>query len=158
MRILLAAVLTSALLLTGCNKGGQAAKDDKKGSEGNPINAPLDYLAAEAAAKKTSERVANTAPIIQAIQQFRAGEDRYPRDLNELLKAGYIGRIPEAPAGQGYWINPQTGELKVVPLSALSAAAQQNAQTAGGKPGMAPASTIHGFKQRLPPPTQVPNE
>ena len=42
-----------------------------------------------AKAKKTSVKVADIASVNQAIQMFKTEEDRYPKDLNELISKGY---------------------------------------------------------------------
>ena len=40
--------------------------------------------------------------------------NRYPAELNELVKAGQIDLIPPAPAGKRLDYNPSTGELKLL--------------------------------------------
>ena len=145
MKLLLAAVLTGTVLLTGCNKSDKPAADAKaktSSSDDNPINAPLNYVAAEVQAKRTSERVLSMAPVAQAIQQFHVAEERFPKSLNELVNAGYLGRMPIAPPGQQIWYNPATGEVKTVAAAAPPSAAP-------ARP-MPPANTIRGFRDRLP--------
>ncbi|HTI72001.1 MAG TPA: hypothetical protein VMF06_18650 [Candidatus Limnocylindria bacterium] len=149
MKILMATMVVSAALLTGCNKGQKDAKADSKAgtSEDNPINAPMNYLAAEAAAKKSSERVINLAPVHGAIQQFYAAEDRYPRSIDELVKSGYLGKVPQLPEGQGLYYNPNNGEYKVVPIV-------QNAPAPTGPRPKPSGATIGGLKSRIVQPNQ----
>jgi hypothetical protein len=112
-------VLVVAFLM-GCSKqeNTTAKKDPAPGSSGNPITAPVDYLGAVAKAGHHSEKVIDTTSINQAIQLFYAQEDRFPKDLNELVAKHYIGGMPPAPSGMGWSYNPQTGELKAVPRPA----------------------------------------
>jgi hypothetical protein len=46
---------------------------------------------------------------------FHAQEERFPRDLNELVQKRYIPAVPAPPPGMRFDYNPQTGELKIVP-------------------------------------------
>ncbi len=96
--------------LAGCSKRQEsaAAKQTNQSASGNPITAPVDYLGAIAKAKKFSERTIDVTSIKQAIQLFYAQEDRFPKDLNELVAKHYIPSVPP-----GYQYNPQTGELSV---------------------------------------------
>ena len=84
----------------------------------NPLAAPVDYLGATAAGKKTAERAAHLAPVVAALQQFHAAEDRYPNRLQELVQAGFLARVPEAPAGQALSYNPNDGSVRWVSLPA----------------------------------------
>ena len=107
--------LASGLGLSGCSKKETAqVKTTNESASGNPLTAPVDYLGAVAKAKKFSEKTVDTASINQAVQLFYAQEDRFPKDLNELVAKHYIGALPQAPAGQRWAYNPQTGELKAV--------------------------------------------
>jgi uncharacterized lipoprotein YajG len=99
-------VLGAALLLAGCSK--------QESASGNPITAPVDYMGAVVKAKQFSEKVVDSTSINQAIQLFYAQEDRFPKDLNELVAKQYIARVPAAPAGMHWAYNPQTGEFKAV--------------------------------------------
>lgn len=109
----LLAALALATLFTGCKK--PAAKPATDGaSSGNPALAPLDYLAAQGRAKKFAEKVISTAELTSAIQKFQGMEDRFPRDLNELVQQHYLQAPPVPPRGMRFLYNPQTGELRTV--------------------------------------------
>jgi hypothetical protein len=142
MRVPRVALLAVMALLAGCNKKDATAKKDTsdQSAASSPLTAPLDYLSAQAAAKKMSERVISMAPVQQAIQQFHAAEDRYPRSLNELLNSGYIGRIPVPPPGQMVYYNPQTGDISMGPATAAPGGGAQRQsggpQTYPGIPGL----------------------
>ena len=90
------------------------AKTTNTTATGNPLTAPVDYLGAVSRAKKVSEKVADLAPVKQAIQMFQATEDRFPKDLNELVKSGYLAAMPKAPYGMKFLYDAATGDVKVV--------------------------------------------
>ena len=110
-------VLGVALLLAGCSKQASATakKTNDSVATGNPLTAPVDYLGAVAKAKHFSEKVIDTTSLNQAIQLFYAQEDRFPKDLNELVAKHYIADLPPAPQGMRWGYNPQTGEIKAFP-------------------------------------------
>ena len=111
--------LIGAVWVAGCGPSdstADAARTAKPVS--NPLAAPVDYLGATAAGKKTAERAAHLAPVVAALQQFHAAEDRYPTRLQELVEAGFLARVPEAPAGQALSYNPNDGSVRWVSLPA----------------------------------------
>jgi uncharacterized lipoprotein YajG len=110
-------VLIIGLVVAGCSKKPESAsaKNTNDLASGNPITAPVDYLGAVAKAKKHSEKVIDTTSMNQAIQLFYAQEDRFPKDLQELVAKHYIGGIPPAPNGMRWAYNPQSGEMRAVP-------------------------------------------
>jgi hypothetical protein len=109
------------LMLVGCgdsssNGTAAAKKDTNSNSSGNPVTAPVDYLGAVAKAKKTGVKVADIASVNHAIQMFKTEEDRYPKDLNELITKGYIPALPAPPYQMKYQYNAANGEVKIVPI------------------------------------------
>jgi len=115
MRSPVCALVLVAVMLSACKKPAPkpAATNDSVMS-GNPAMAPLDYLAAQAKAKKFAEKSITTSELTSAIQKFNAMEDRYPRDLGELVQQHYLQAPPVAPRGMAFAYNPQTGEIRVV--------------------------------------------
>src|SRR5215510_15100306 len=110
--------LFAALLLvvTGCKKSDQttpAKPTNQTSSSGNPLTAPVDYLGAVGQAKKYSEKAIDLAQLQNAIQQFNAMEERFPRDLNELVQQHYLASVPVPPRGMKLAYNPQTGEVRI---------------------------------------------
>ncbi len=107
-----------AVGLAGCGKKEGAATTAKitnqPSAPGNPLTAPVDYLGAVGKAKKYAGKAVDLASLNQAIQQFRAGEDRFPKDLNELVSEGYLPRLPAAPPGTRLQYNAARGEVRVV--------------------------------------------
>ena len=111
-------VLTLSLLV-GCGEKSAPPATAKKvetqnNSSGNPITAPVDYLGAVAKAKKTSISVVDAASLKRAIDMFKQEEERYPKDLNELVAKQYMPALPAPPYQMKYQYNPATGDLKVV--------------------------------------------
>lgn len=118
MRTILGGVVLGAML-AGCGDsasdgGATAKKDANSNSSGNPVTAPVDYLGAVAKAKKTSVKVVDVASLKQAIAMFKMEEDRYPKDLNELVAKEYMPALPPPPYQMKYQYNPSNGEVKVV--------------------------------------------
>ncbi len=107
----------TVFLVAGCGSGGGeegAGVETNQVAGENPLTAPVDYLGAAAAAKKTAVRVVDTASVQKAIQMFGASEGRNPRDLQELVSEGYLQRLPDLPVGMGYEYDAATGQVKVV--------------------------------------------
>ena len=106
-----AACLLALALIAGCERKPAAQKTD---SGNSPVTAPLDYLAAQGKAKKFAEKTISAAELTSAIQKFNAMEDRFPADLNELVREHYLQGPPAAPAGMRWDYNPQTGAVRLV--------------------------------------------
>jgi hypothetical protein len=106
----LVALAAGCALLAAC--GNKDTKSTEKG--GNPLNAPADYLGAVNQAQKAAARAVDLAAVQNAIGLFQAQEDRYPRDLNELVQKRYLQQVPQPPAGSRLTYNPATGEVKMV--------------------------------------------
>lgn len=117
MKRLTVTLLTMSLAVAGCGKRDSAPTPPatNQPASGNPITAPVDYLGAIGQAQKQAAKVVDLAQVQQAIQQFRAAEDRYPKELGELVKEGYLAKIPSLPAGMNYQYNPATGQIRAVP-------------------------------------------
>ncbi len=106
-------VLLALLSWTGCSKREAETKPSEEVG-GNPVTAPADYLGAVAKAKKVSSKTIDTVSLNQAIQLFYAQEDRFPKDLNELVQQQYLPAVPAAPAGMRWEYSPQNGSVKAV--------------------------------------------
>jgi hypothetical protein len=117
MKSLMITFGVAALLLAGCDKPQSAqpakATNDPVGS--NPLNAPTDYLGAMGRAKKSAEKTVDLAALKQAVNLFYAQEDRYPKDLQELVTMKYLGALPPPPVGMKITYNASNGEVAVVP-------------------------------------------
>jgi hypothetical protein len=118
------ALAAIALLLFGfgCGDNSNSSTTAKKStsatnnSSGNPVTAPVDYLGAVAKAKKTSIKVADIASLKNAINIFKQEEDRYPKDLNELVSKQYIPALPAPPYQMKYNYDAASGAVSIVPI------------------------------------------
>jgi surface antigen len=106
---LIGGLLVVVWMVAGCDNAVSSGK-----SGNSPATAPLDYLAAQGQAKKHSEKVVSLAQVQQALQQFQATEDRWPKDLQELVKAGFLAAVPAAPAGQRVVYDANSGTVRIV--------------------------------------------
>jgi hypothetical protein len=118
MKPFLPTVLAGALFLVGgCGSGGGEKAGDGQTNQvarENPLTAPVDYLGAAAAAKKSAVRVVDTASVQKAIQMFMASEGRNPQDLQELVSKQYLVRLPDLPSGMAYQYDAASGQVKAV--------------------------------------------
>lgn len=112
MKIGPALLASVALSLAACSK--QETSTTSKPPSGNPVTAPVDYLGAVSKARNASAKVIDSATINRAIQLFYAEEDRFPRDLNELVASKYLPSVPAAPPGTRWAYNPRTGAIQAV--------------------------------------------
>ena len=102
-------------VLAGCGRSDPAEGPAQAGPPApNLLSAPVDYLGATAAGKKAAEKTVSLAPVLSALQQFHAAEDRYPAQLHELVQAGFLARVPEAPPGQFLRYDPADGSVRWV--------------------------------------------
>lgn len=111
MKTPLTLMVVACALSAGC---GRKDAGKPEGNSGNPITAPLDYLAAQGRAKQVAIKVTSTAEITSAVQKFQAMEDRLPRDLHELVQQHYLQAVPQAPRGQVFAYNPADGSVRTV--------------------------------------------
>jgi hypothetical protein len=103
------------LAIAGCKqKESASAPGNADASSGNPLTAPVDYLGAVSKAQKSSIKTLDLVQVNQAIQLFHEQEERFPRDLQELVSKGYLRAIPNAPYKMKYEYNPNTGQVRVV--------------------------------------------
>lgn len=60
---------------------------------------------------------ADLAPVLaeltQQVRKFSFEQKRAPASLNELVTAGYLSAVPQAPDGKAFAIDPKT--MQVVP-------------------------------------------
>lgn len=115
--IFITSLVLSAFLL-GCGQKQEAqpkpdATNVSKVGE-NPLNAPSEYLGTMVKAQQSANKVVDLASINKAIDMFNAQEERFPKDLNELVSKKYLPSIPPLPAGSRFDYNPKTGVLKIV--------------------------------------------
>ncbi len=118
------AVIAAAVAMIGCGKKEPAKESAttpqsfnaaiSNNTSGNPLTAPVDYLGAVAKGQQTAVKTIDVSVLKQAIMLFHEAEDRYPSDLNELVKLGHIRELPKAPYGIRLDYDPKTGTVKAV--------------------------------------------
>ncbi len=74
----------------------------------------MDYLGAVVQAQQVATKKIDLAQVTHAIQEFNAGEGRYPKDLNEMVTEHYLGNVPPLPRGMQYNYDPTQGTISVV--------------------------------------------
>jgi hypothetical protein len=104
------------LFLMGCGRDPSQAGSGSEPTR-NPAMAPLDYLSAQGQGKRRSENVVALAQVQKALQEFQVTENRWPKDLEELVRAGLLAAVPSVPAGQRIAYDPATGTVRVVPFA-----------------------------------------
>lgn len=104
------------LVLTGCGRDASGGNSEAKPTR-NPAMAPLDYLSAQGQGKRRSENVVAMAQVQKALQEFQVTENRWPTDLQELVRAGLLAAVPAVPAGQKLVYDPANGTVRVVPVA-----------------------------------------
>ncbi len=59
--------------------------------------------------------------LTAAVEGFKAHSGRFPSDLEELVRTGFIGTVPVDPEGEPYPYDPETGEIGAVSGRVLGA-------------------------------------
>ena len=114
MKLGVVSFVALALAVTGCGKSPPASAPATNSAAGNPLTAPVDYLNAASGAKTKAIKTLDLASLNQAIQMFKVQEDRFPKSLDELIAAGLINKVPDAPYGMKIEYDPETGAVRVV--------------------------------------------
>lgn len=84
-----------ALLATGCDQRSPTPASEN-------VAAPP----AESTAVVAEPDLANVlAELTQALRKFSAEKQKVPASLDELVAAGYLRQVPQAPAGQTFAID-----------------------------------------------------
>ena len=109
--------VATGLAMTGCGKKSDSPKPPTTNTTsevGNPLTAPVDYLGAINRAQKVAVKTIDIASTRKALDLFYAQEDRYPKDLDELIARHYLPELPKLPRGMVYDYDSKTGSLTVL--------------------------------------------
>lgn len=120
LHLLCALALAAALFACKDDPKPEPKKEPQKLGE-NPVAAPLDYIAAVGKAQRATISRLDQAKLVDAIQKFEAGENRPPKELEELVTMKYIAAIPPAPKGMKLEYKPADGSFMYVPINAPAA-------------------------------------
>jgi hypothetical protein len=118
MKISFLLPVAAGLFLAGCgdnnsSKSAQTTNAPAKYDSGSPVTAVPDYIGAVGQAQKYAVKQIDLAYVNEAIQQFNAGEGRYPTNLQEMIPT-YLGKMPQAPYGYKIIYDANMGTIKVV--------------------------------------------
>ncbi len=104
-------------MLAACGKAPESKESTQdSSSSGNPLTAPVDYLGAIGKAQKSAIRTLDLTSLTQSVNLFYAAEDRFPKDLNELVTMKYIPKLPTLPQGSQLTYDPASGKVAIVRL------------------------------------------
>ncbi|MDA1276846.1 MAG: hypothetical protein O2960_22750 [Verrucomicrobia bacterium] len=105
------------VILAACGKSPEPKESAKdSGSSGNPLTAPVDYLGAIGRAQKSAVGTIDVTSLNKSIELFYATEDRFPKDLNELITMRYLPKLPDAPYGTRITYDPVKGRVAIMKL------------------------------------------
>jgi len=109
MKAALPAACAMAALVVGCGKPSQSAPPPPRAP--SAVDAALGTLGR---AQQTAVKTVDLAALKQAIEMFQVDKDRLPKDLNELVAAGYLPALPQPPTGLKIEYDPATGQVRMV--------------------------------------------
>jgi hypothetical protein len=101
-------ILAIGALAAGCDKSSNSSS-----SSGNPLTAPVDYVAATVKAQQSATKTIDLVSVNQAIQLFNAQEGRNPKDLDELVTTHYLGQLPTPPHGMKLDYDAAQGKVRM---------------------------------------------
>jgi len=107
--------LAGALAVVGCGKEQTPpapATPAPSASQGNPRDG---YLGTLVKGQQAAVKGIDTAALNQEVQLFNVQEGRLPKDLNELVAKGYLGKLPDPPVGMKINYDAVQGKVTVVP-------------------------------------------
>ena len=98
------------LLLTACGKQSNTTQTESPQSPPSVADAAAaasapDLSATARAAIDTATAEAKAAELTQIVRKYAAEKQRAPKSFDEIVAAGYLPSIPEAPAGRTFAID-----------------------------------------------------
>ncbi len=103
-RLILLAVL-ALLVVSGCRKSDSPTPGADSPATSQEIPTTPKPPAADTAAITEADLSGVLAGLTQAVRKFGFEKQRMPKDLEELVAAGYLSAMPTAPAGKKFAIN-----------------------------------------------------
>jgi len=100
-----------AVLLTGCGKTPDSKSDSSQGEKTGA--SPALERPGTTADSNASEAALNAAlgQLTQALRKYSFEHQRLPKTLSEMVAAGYLKEMPQAPAGKKFTINEKTVQV-----------------------------------------------
>jgi hypothetical protein len=113
-------LLLLAVLFTGCSKSPESSRPTAVSSTepakgGKPAPA-TEQMAAAAAVSSASEAALNAAlaELTQALRKYSFEHQRVPKTVDEMVAAGYLKNMPQAPQGKKFAIDAKTVQIVLV--------------------------------------------
>jgi hypothetical protein len=120
----LALVLSVTVSLPGCGKGSksaetpampQATQEVAQVESSSPNGAAQSHEAVKpAVVPESGDESAVLAQLTQALRKFGVERRQTPKSLDEIVSAGYLQRVPAAPAGKQFVIDPKHFQVVLV--------------------------------------------
>lgn len=109
--------LAGALAFAGCGKEQTPPPPAPAAPAASASPAPNrdGYLGTLVKGQQVAVKGIDTAALNQEVQLFNVQEGRLPADLNELVAKGYLGKLPDPPAGMKINYDAAQGRVTVVP-------------------------------------------
>ena len=115
--------LLIAVLLTGCGKSPETSRptpvsrmEPAEGEKTDAAPATEQPATTAAALSNASEAALNAAlgELTQALRKYSFEHQRLPKTLNEVVAAGYVKNMPQAPRGKKFVIDEKTVQVVLV--------------------------------------------
>jgi hypothetical protein len=100
--------LFTALLLTACAKNtapSSTPQSAPSAADAAAATAAPDLAATAGAAIDNATAEAKAAELTQVVRKYAAEKQRAPKSFDEIVAAGYLSAVPEAPAGKTFAID-----------------------------------------------------
>ncbi|OQA25528.1 MAG: hypothetical protein BWY59_01742 [Verrucomicrobia bacterium ADurb.Bin345] len=96
------------LVLAGCKRAPAPAQ----GTGQEP-----DYRALIERARQRKEASSRYADVERALREFQVQLGRFPTNLNEITRTGFLDALPPPPEGMAYAYDPMSGAIRFVRVS-----------------------------------------
>jgi hypothetical protein len=101
-------VLCWLVLVSGCEKEPKEASSVEAADEpvtANGVAEPMPAAPEESTRPEEADMTAVLGQLTQVVRKYAVEQRRAPGSLDELVSAGYLSQLPEAPAGHGFRID-----------------------------------------------------
>ena len=115
-----ALLLLIALLLAGCGKSPETSRPTPvsiaEPARGEKTDTTIATEQTAATLSNASEAVLNAAlgELTQALRKYSFEHQRLPKSFSEVVAAGYVKNMPQAPPGKKFEIDPKTVQIVLV--------------------------------------------
>jgi hypothetical protein len=111
-----------AIIVIGMSAGCHKESDSFTAVPSLPSSAPASTDAAPAslsgpqpsAGSDSGEMATTLAELTQALRKYSFEQQRLPKTFSEVVAAGYVKNMPQAPPGRKFEIDPKTVQVVLV--------------------------------------------